>query len=216
MNTDAPAPWVFIIDTEQYSGNFERPLTAWITGQVGECGVGDTEAKVANRVLPKAAKTWFEEHVLSLPDEHGCCRPTSIWETPGWFNDGHGNEWREGSDPEAVRAKYLASVHAYYDPLVIFAEEKMEIDPIWGSEAAIYRQNGIAAEARGPGHYPSYQSVAIFLDAEPPPDILALMKERADCYNLRKGREKWDTIITVIGFRLIQQEIKRRQVERSV
>ncbi|KKK83825.1 hypothetical protein LCGC14_2789530, partial [marine sediment metagenome] len=32
--------WIFIIDTDSYAGNFEREMCAYITGRVGECGVG--------------------------------------------------------------------------------------------------------------------------------------------------------------------------------
>jgi hypothetical protein len=35
---------VLVVETNAYAGNFERELTAWATGVVGECGVGDAEA----------------------------------------------------------------------------------------------------------------------------------------------------------------------------
>lgn len=31
----------FIIDTDKYAGNFERDMCAFLTGEIGECGVGD-------------------------------------------------------------------------------------------------------------------------------------------------------------------------------
>ena len=33
--------YTFIIDTEQYSGNFERQMTAYMTAQIGDCEVGE-------------------------------------------------------------------------------------------------------------------------------------------------------------------------------
>lgn len=35
----------------------------------------------------------FSELVESVPDDHGCRRPASIYPTPGYWNDGLGNEW---------------------------------------------------------------------------------------------------------------------------
>lgn len=36
--------YLLIVETNSYAGNFERELTAWSTGVVGECGVGNDEA----------------------------------------------------------------------------------------------------------------------------------------------------------------------------
>jgi hypothetical protein len=70
--------YIFIIDTKEYAGNFERDLTAWITGQVGDCNVGDW---IANRVDP-ATHAFFQNRLEYRHDEHGCRRPTTIWESP--------------------------------------------------------------------------------------------------------------------------------------
>lgn len=35
----------FIIDTDSYSGNFEREMCAYITGHIGDCLVGFEEAE---------------------------------------------------------------------------------------------------------------------------------------------------------------------------
>jgi len=37
--------YIFIVDTEKYAGDFERQLTAYCTGQVGDCGVGEREGQ---------------------------------------------------------------------------------------------------------------------------------------------------------------------------
>jgi len=39
----------FIIDTDQYAGNFEREMCAYLTGTVGECGVGDEFAELFSK-----------------------------------------------------------------------------------------------------------------------------------------------------------------------
>lgn len=81
-----------IIDTEMYAGNFEREMVAYVTGEVGECGVGTDAAEVAQEELPAEARAWFEMNIVQTSDEHGCWRPASIAPTPGWSNNGHGKE----------------------------------------------------------------------------------------------------------------------------
>ena len=61
----------FLIKTDSYAGNFEREMCAYITGVVGECGVGKQykNEEVANL---------FYENISFVPDEHGCSRPVSM------------------------------------------------------------------------------------------------------------------------------------------
>ena len=42
-----------IIDTEDYAGSFERPMVAYITGQLGDCGVGEESQLEALAELPE-------------------------------------------------------------------------------------------------------------------------------------------------------------------
>jgi len=62
---------LFVVDTEQYAGDFERQLVAWMTGQVGECKVGQEEAETARQALPADAWHWFERHIVAEPDDRG-------------------------------------------------------------------------------------------------------------------------------------------------
>lgn len=107
--------YVFVIDTNSYSGNFEREMAAFITGHVGECGAGKEWAKQCQKPLS-------DKFVLYLPDEHGCCRPVSIWETPHWFNDGNGNHYREKDNDTNVTHK-----HPAYQSVAIFLSRKPNI-----------------------------------------------------------------------------------------
>lgn len=43
----------FIIDTNSYAGNFEREMCAYLTGQVGDCGVGDEHIESLKEQFPK-------------------------------------------------------------------------------------------------------------------------------------------------------------------
>lgn len=71
--------YLFVIDTEDYAGNFEREMCAYLTGRVGECLVGRDMAELFTE------ETGLEafENVFDLPDEHGCHRPAAIHVTPG-------------------------------------------------------------------------------------------------------------------------------------
>lgn len=82
-----------VIDTEEYSGNFEREMVAFVTGQVGECGKGQELADQAQDDLSPEVLHWFRENVVPTADEHGVLRPASISPTPGWYNDGKGNHY---------------------------------------------------------------------------------------------------------------------------
>jgi len=70
--------WIFVIDTNEYAGNFERDLCAYITGQTGDCDVGKEYSKM---FYEKYSDELFDGCIISEPDDHGCYRPCSIWMT---------------------------------------------------------------------------------------------------------------------------------------
>ena len=71
--------YIFIIDTNKYAGNFEREMTAYCTGFVGECYVGTSEAEEFGEDFDCDPLEKFQNYVISQPDDRGCCRPCSIW-----------------------------------------------------------------------------------------------------------------------------------------
>ena len=75
MNENIIAPYIFVIDTKDYAGNFERELCAYITGKVGQCEVGQ---EMAESFLEETKLIPFE-NVIEEPDEHGCYRPVTIY-----------------------------------------------------------------------------------------------------------------------------------------
>src|SRR3989338_2363944 len=85
-----PDHYLFVIDTNIYAGNFEREMCAYITGQIGECGVGKDNAEIAKKEISDVVAQ-LEDLVELAPDEHGCARPVSIFPNPRYGNDGHGN-----------------------------------------------------------------------------------------------------------------------------
>lgn len=73
--TDGPNEgYAFVIDTNSYAGNFEREMTAYLTGVVGDCTVGEQ--------LIETLPINFENKIQQVADEHGCYRPTTCWIEP--------------------------------------------------------------------------------------------------------------------------------------
>lgn len=64
--------YIFVVDTDIYAGNFERQMTAYVTGCVGDCGVGEKEAKMFKAVVPEDIAERIEDNIYSVADEHGC------------------------------------------------------------------------------------------------------------------------------------------------
>ena len=194
MSLKAPE-FTFIIDTEQYAGSFEREMCAYVTGQIGECGVGDDMQEVALAELDDESSTWFDNHVASHPDDSGCRRPTAIHPTPGWFNSGMGGHYRdeEWGQPH-VTEKHRKALREY-------AEQNKNEKRLKEAETA------------EPGRFAAYQSVAIYFYAKPPPEIVQLMVERARGFARTRPDEqdkpyvKKVVPLTVTGFRLVSEKI---------
>ena len=144
--------YTLIIDTEQYSGNFEMEIDAWVTGLGESNGRAEELSEIARTQIPEFVLDWFEEHTRSEGEYSGSC---SILKTPGWHLDHSNNITRDAVDTEKQNCP------------------------------------------------PAYLSVGIFLTAEPPPDVLAVVKERAASFNSRPGKKDWEPEITITGFRML-------------
>ncbi len=103
-----------VIDTEQYAGNFEREMVAFITGLIGECGVGEEAKAYADDELSKEDLAWFDNNVNCwVQDDHGCGRPAFLVETPGWGNDGMGEHTKKQTDNPSKVNKRKTAYPAY-------------------------------------------------------------------------------------------------------
>lgn len=77
--------YTFIIDTDQYAGNFEREMCAYCTGMVGDCGVGDKEAEKFLEEFGQEKTDDMIDIIGQKADEHGVYRPTEICITPDYL-----------------------------------------------------------------------------------------------------------------------------------
>ena len=215
--------WAFVIDTDSYAGNFERQICAFITGTLGECGVGDDMLKHFNQWLnqSKYKDNPFEEIIMQVIDEHGCRRPVCIAPNPNWSNHGMGESFRL-DDPDFEKkslASYVKQIETYEDEQTGWLKN---IKPVpkekakngeWTEEAIEKEKkrrldNIIKSKNLKKVHrYPAYNSVAIFFECKPPHELIQLMKQRAQEYVESSVSKQYPTTekITIEGFRLVHK-----------
>lgn len=205
-----------IVDTNSYSGNFERQSVAYATGQVGECGVGDTQAEHAEEDLSQEVLEWWEDHVLHVADDDGCARPGNIWPTPGMFNDGLGGHF---PTTEEGRAAGLAHFKNY---------KKRDLETRlaglagitlgqggWTQEAVDRQRQDYEEQVKALAtmdkvrEWPAYQSVAVVVDEQPSQALLDSFEARMREYLAKNNVE-------VLAFRVEHEEleVRRREVFR--
>jgi len=85
---------ILVIDTDAYSGNFERELTGWITGAEGFDDVTDLRLVEQTQLAHPDLTAYFDKWEIVLAthtfDSEYNDTHCGIMTTPGWTNDGHG------------------------------------------------------------------------------------------------------------------------------
>ena len=196
-----------IIDTDKYSGNFEREMCAYITGVLGICEIGEKESDIALEELDQETIYWFNNNTIQMSDDGSNLRPCAIRPTPGWFNDGMGNNWKIGANNEEVRQKKIKTVQKYYESRIKSTEDLIANGELHlENDLQNYKNNIENAKNKPIPKYDAYQSVAIFFADLPPNVIINIIKERA-----LKFTDSRD--INISGFRLIHtQTIEHEEV----
>jgi hypothetical protein len=158
--TSHPHSKLIALDTNQYAGNFERELCAYLTGRVGECGVG--ENFISHFTNESKFPDWWEANINLEPDEHGCMRPATIVSTPGWFNNGYGLHLLETEENYK-----LAASHA----LKQWTTHNIDAD----------------VSSFKPARHPCYNNVGIFVLNFPPLEVFEEMQARASNFFLERA-----------------------------
>lgn len=73
--------YTLLINTNSYAGNFEREMTAYCTGVIGECEVGEELIESFNNEIASKfniQSDHFEDILEQRSDEDGCYRPCQI------------------------------------------------------------------------------------------------------------------------------------------
>jgi len=199
----AKVKYIFIVDTEQYSGNFEQPMAAAMTGIVGEY-FSTTSQEWADKCNAEMGLSSDENisfwGILSTAGEHNDHDPNSyvsIWPTPGWFNNGMGEEFKDGDEEKAQQ--HVTQAFLQDARLVVYTG-----DPDAQKEHA---EECITRSQEPFDKWPAYLSVAIFLYEQPSPEMMQDMFRRAKAYAQENN-------ITVTGYRLIKEETVQTEVIR--
>lgn len=134
--------FILCLDTDHCAGNFERDLTAYCTGAIGECGVGEDQRDYFFEEVPEKFHKAFEDKIISLPDEHGCHRPCITVPTPGWVNIGEGFQHRF---PAATLQAWYPAAHSVG---ILFSPEPDddEISLITARAMKFLTERGVALE----------------------------------------------------------------------
>jgi len=97
MKKASSSPFCFIIHTDSQKFD-ERRVCAFVTGKVGECGVGDKDVQAG------VDFSCLNDLIMMVSDEDKVYRPASTVPTPGVFNNGLGFHYREGQEDIALEA----------------------------------------------------------------------------------------------------------------
>lgn len=121
---DITAPYIVIIHTNLYSGNFERELAGYVAGVWDGETHGDKEVDIFN---DECECDFTGRARFETVDGHDT--PVSIWPTPGRFNAGTGLHY-DGDDPEHISSpRYPA-----YESVAMFFNQrptKEELALLW-------------------------------------------------------------------------------------
>ncbi len=191
MRANMNKRYIFVVDCDRYSGNYERDMTAFMTGRYGECEVGDRSAVLFIEQTGIDPETF---DIINVADDSGCHRPCSIFPTPGYFNNGLGGHFLDGQEKQAKehhRAICLGNVE----------NSRSDNDREW------YQQKADKPLVK----HPAYQSVAIFISREPTKEEVELFKKRAHAYLVHAV----DAPTTIIGFRLLMEETTQTLIWRD-
>lgn len=192
-----------VVDTNKYSGNFEREMCAFATAQVGECGIGVYQIDEGH---PYAS--WWETHIKQV--ENGCWRPVAISPTPGFINDGMGGHYED--TPENRKLANEAAVQkriAYQAPQRAVIEKRLQERNFeeengrgaWTEETCLRTLKSFDATIErvksSKAIYPAYQSIEIVVDT-PPPGVI-MMDFESRIYEFAKRND-----IEILGIRIVK------------
>lgn len=193
----------FIVDTDSYSGNFERQLCAYMTGHVGETRGGSEQAKQYRESYEPMG------NVIYVPDDTFLTpAPVHIEITPGYWNNGLGFNFKEGEEELALQKfkeyirkddsyfTFIQSLQQYYGVNDdVFTDEK--IDKLIEKKT---KEREKALNKTEVEKYPAYQSIAIRFSSLND-DEIEFLKNRAIEYSKISPHE-----FNIIGFKIKEED----------
>jgi hypothetical protein len=213
MSTDEPTAKTIVIDTLGYAGNDEREICAYLTGEYGDCQVGDDIAQKYGKDIEHRA--WWKEHVYHQPDDNDTYRPVSSVATPGWFNNGMGGMFRDlPENEEPARKARVQATRDYYQPHIERIQKRLDeqnFENDWTNEGCerqlkLYKRILAEVETATLNKFGAHMSVAIFVDEFPPAEVLDELIARVEKYarnpNVITGKD-YGSAMEITGYRKI-------------
>lgn len=171
--------YIFVVDTDEYAGSFERDLCTYCTGIVPQYAADYFEDIAVQ--FKKEYPEWvdyFDKKIAEIVlEEEREAVPASIFPTPGYFNDGLGH---------------------------VYKESEKGSDYIIENYNKIFNKLRPAIPNTGPGEYPAYNSVAIYFSDELSDEAKEFLIKRAKKFALKaKEISKYLDSINIINFRYL-------------
>lgn len=225
MTVENPScDFILVIDTDQYSGNFERQLTGFCTGH-HDGSHGYLEAAFYSDIYGDTY--WRDIIVPQKDDSTGFPRICSIWPTPGRLNNGMGFNYDDGDviAAEDARLRAIQSMKDYNAARVAMCERRIaendfeEGERGWTKEACerTIESAKLSVERAGiKNNFPAYESVAIFLSRKPTDEEMRVFTERLYDYAndmIIFGKRSGETL-KIKSVHLLDRH--RQQVEKYV
>ncbi|HWY34086.1 MAG TPA: hypothetical protein VNX68_05525, partial [Nitrosopumilaceae archaeon] len=195
----------FIIDTDSYSGNFERQMCAYSTGQLGDCEVGE-------ELVEKEIKQKFSSSIGRIRNDRGSMTSVEIATTPGYGNNGLGF-MGDGSPESFKKAKEAYIEYVKEDDLkkamyrVEFYKNTKADNSRNLSELKRIQDEISELEKRPENEflpYPAYQSVCIYFETLSE-ELIEILKKRSTEY---AGKNK----IKILNFRIVNPETEKANI----
>lgn len=120
MNVIDRSCYLVVVDTDQYAGNFEREMGAYLTGRIGDSDTGSLQARIARKewkelqALEDRKGPFFGLPTPIVVDDSEDGGLFKIWPTEGWVNDGMGVCSKSGKPGYEA---YLSVALAYSEEL---------------------------------------------------------------------------------------------------
>lgn len=219
--TNPNVPYILVVDTDQYAGNFERELTGFCTGQ-HDGTHGDIEAEKFDEYLEENdLDSDWEARIVTSPDDSGYARVCTVWMTPGRLSNGMGWTYDDNDEAAALDARQRAidsmiSYHASQRAMCErrLAEQDFEEDNGrgWTKEACERTLVGFDASVKRAGEfykYPAGESVGIFLNNVPSDADMKIFRDRLTEFaaNMTSCGRPTGKTLKIKGVRLIKRTV---------
>ncbi len=156
------ATFCFIIDTDHFAGDFDRQLCGYLTGVVGDCGIGTKAAELFRADTIKYAVD-YDKYLGSFIEPDTIMRPVTITPTPGRFNNGLGGHFETGEEEKALK-DYKSRCQQLID-LPDMCRESTRLHTYLADWADELESNDLKK-------WPAYESVAILFRKKPTSDMI--------------------------------------------